>query len=282
LNTFQQALVNYAYDRQGPALKYLHDMAFLICLYDHFVHHHMFKLLKKETRNSGSVQAISEINPQYQNRRRVSFSHLFSFYHIFYHLLYQLADLRCDFLIRNRYPQRYIKLITPGRTSDDEADPDGQKEDEQLIYWIKRRPECSTSMEKFIRLLDKKREEETQYDYTKRCCQDRLRCMPSEPQDTAFPTIPQGVPVDYYDPEFFSQLQPQLCHKIANKSIALLPDIEETFTYSQDEQLSDKAFMQKYGKDILARYKLDDLSNVESEEILADKEDFDETEEMEY
>jgi len=101
----------------------------------------------------------------------------------------------------------------------------------------------------------------------------------SEPQDTAFPTLPQGVPVDYYDPEFFSQLQPQLCHKIANKSIALLPGIEETFTYSQDEQLSDKAFMQKYGEDILARYKLDDLSNVE---ISADEEDFDETEEMEY
>ena len=34
--------------------------------------------------------------------------------------------------------------------------------------------------------------------------------------------------------------------------------------------------MQKYGEEILARYKLDDLSNVESEEISADKKDFDE------
>jgi len=106
--------------------------------------------------------------------------------------------------------------------------------------------------------------------------------MPSEPQDTAFPTLPQGVPVDYYDPEFFSQLQPQLHYKIANKSIAFLPDIEETFTYSQDKQLSDKVFMQKYSEDILARYKLDDLSNVESKKISADEEDFDETKEMEY
>jgi len=106
--------------------------------------------------------------------------------------------------------------------------------------------------------------------------------MPSKLQDTAFSTLPQGVPVDYYDPEFFSQLQPQLCCKIANKSIALLPDIEETFTYSQDEWLSDKAFMQKYSEEILARYKLDDLSDVKSEEILADKEDFDKMEEIEY
>jgi len=242
----------------------------------------MFKLLKKETRNPGSVQATSEINPQYQNRRRVSFSHLFLFYHIFYHLLYQLADLRRDFLIRNRYPQRYIELITPKGTSDDKADPDDQKKGGQLIYWIKRCPERSTSMEKFIWLLDKKREEEARYDYTKRRRQDRLRCMPSKPQGTAFPTLPQGVPINYYDPEFFSQLQPQLRHKIANKSIVLFSGIEETFTYSQDEQLSDKAFMQKYGEDILAKYKLDDLSNVESEEISADEEDFDETEEMEY
>jgi len=35
--------------------------------------------------------------------------------------------------------------------------------------------------------------------------------------------------------------------------------------------------MQKYGKDILARYKLDNLSNVESKEISADEEDFDKT-----
>ena len=69
----------------------------------------------------------------------MSFSHLFSFYHIFYHLLYQLADLHRNFLIQNRYPQRYIELIIPKGTSDDEADPDGQKEGGRLIYWIKHR-----------------------------------------------------------------------------------------------------------------------------------------------
>jgi len=106
--------------------------------------------------------------------------------------------------------------------------------------------------------------------------------MSSELQDTVFPTLLQGVPVDYYDPEFFSQLQPQLCCKIANKSIALFPDIEKTFIYSQDEWLSDKAFMQKYGEEILARYKLNDLSDIESEEISVDEKDFDEMEEIEY
>jgi len=162
----------------------------------------------------------------------VSFSYLFLFYYIFYHLLYQLADLHHDFLIQNRYPQWYIELIIPKGTSDNEADSDGQKEGGQLIYWIKCCPECSTSIKKFIWLLDKKWEEEAWYDYTKRHHQNWLCCMSSEPQDIAFPTLSQGVPVDYYDPEFFSQLQSQLHCKIANKSIALLPDIEKTFTYS--------------------------------------------------
>jgi len=40
--------------------------------------------------------------------------------------------------------------------------------------------------------------------------------------------------------------------------------------------------MQKYSEEILARYKLDDLSDIESEEISADEEDFDKIEEIEY
>ena len=76
----------------------------------------MFKLLKKETHNPGSVQAISKINPQYQNRRYVSFSYFH--FTIFYHLLYQLVDLFHDFLIRNRYSQQYIDFIIPKGTLD--------------------------------------------------------------------------------------------------------------------------------------------------------------------
>jgi len=40
--------------------------------------------------------------------------------------------------------------------------------------------------------------------------------------------------------------------------------------------------MQKYGEEILARYKLNDLSDIKSEEILVDEKDFDKMEEMEY
>jgi len=130
-------------------------------------------------------------------------------------------------------------------------------------------------MNRFIQLLDRKREENARYDYTKRRRQDRLHCMPSELQ---FSTLLQGVPIDYYDPDFSNRLQPQLCSKITNKSIALLPDIEQTFTHGQDERLGDKAFMHKYGEEVLARYKLDDLSDVESEEISVDEEDLNEME----
>jgi len=40
--------------------------------------------------------------------------------------------------------------------------------------------------------------------------------------------------------------------------VALLPNIKESFSSHPDECLSDSAFNQKYGNDILALYKFDD------------------------
>jgi len=40
--------------------------------------------------------------------------------------------------------------------------------------------------------------------------------------------------------------------------VALLPNIKESFSSHPDERLSDLAFNQKYGNDILALYKFDD------------------------
>jgi len=47
-------------------------MIFMTKLYDHFVHHRMYKVFKMECHCPGSVQEMSETNPQYQNRKQVS------------------------------------------------------------------------------------------------------------------------------------------------------------------------------------------------------------------
>jgi len=45
-------------------------------------------------------------------------------------------------------------------------------------------------------------------------------------------------------------------------TVALLPNVKESFSSYPDECLSDSAFNQKYGNDILALYKFDDLDSI--------------------
>jgi len=63
--------------------------------------------------------------------------------------------------VRKMVPQRFYKWLKVFKKAEpDEVDPDSQKENGQLIYWIKCCPKHSTSIEKVIQLLDKKQEEE--------------------------------------------------------------------------------------------------------------------------
>lgn len=71
LQTFTQAVIGRGYDFIIFNKKYLDDQALLMRLYNHFVHYRMYDAFKKELRNPGSIQAISESNPQYQSRSRV-------------------------------------------------------------------------------------------------------------------------------------------------------------------------------------------------------------------
>jgi len=48
--------------------------------------------------------------------------------------------------------------------------------------------------------------------------------------------------------------------------VALLPNVKESFSSHPDECLSDSAFNQRYGNNILALYKFDDLDSMEKAE----------------
>ena len=48
-------------------------MIFMTKLYDHFVHYCMYQIFKMECYYLGSVQEMSETNPQYQNYEWVYF-----------------------------------------------------------------------------------------------------------------------------------------------------------------------------------------------------------------
>jgi hypothetical protein len=118
------------------------------------------------------------------------------------------------------------------------------------VYWIKSRKERSDAAERFIRLLDQKREEEARMD-PRRCWWERQRCVSNISQESEFLVLPEHVPIDYFKPEIFNQLQPQLQHHATSTKIALLPDVEQSFTMNQDERLSDIAFFEKYNDSVL-------------------------------
>jgi hypothetical protein len=271
IDTFKQALASHAYAHLAPNLAYAKDMVLLVKLYDHFVHHYLQQRYQKECRVPGSVRAADEASPQYHNRQRVHPFFLSSVY--IYSFNHQLANARLKFLEDNGYPQRYRDLIDAKATSDDEPDPKGRMVKTQKIHLIKRRTERSQEFEEWVRILDRKRKEDAIRDPTKRW-RERPREVPLQPQDSEFTTLPEGMPIDYYDPDFYNSLQPRLRARITNTKVALLPDITRSFIREADERLSDKQFSAKYGAKILAKYQVVEEDELEVEDDwLADDDD---------
>lgn len=127
--------------------------------------------------------------------------------------------------------------------------------DGKPVYFINQRPERSASAEKFIRVLDKEREASAMQDSTKRW-RERKRVVPSNQKTSPFRALPEDMPIDYFEPNFYNRLQPRLRMRITNNTIALLPNVEESFRGTPDERLSDTNFNNKYGDQVLKRYNI--------------------------
>jgi hypothetical protein len=81
------------------------------------------------------------------------------------------------------------------------------------------------------------------------------------------------MPIDYFAPDFYNNLQPRLRARITNTKVALLPDITLFFMHNSDERLTDKQFNAKCGGTVLAQYELvaeDELEDVEEADWLVD------------
>ena len=84
------------------------------------------------------------------------------------------------------------------------------------------------------------------------------------------------MPIDYFGREYYNSLQPRLRHLITNTKIALLPDVGLSFSGTADEKLSDQAFNDKYGSQVLANYDLVEETEFDGEdEWLVDDDDAD-------
>lgn len=64
------------------------------------------------------------------------------------------------------------------------------------------------------------------------------------------------MPLDYFDPTFFNELQHHIQQLCADPDIVAIPKDEKTwFTHSLEERLSDEDFSELYGVDIFTKYK---------------------------
>ncbi|MBW0558805.1 hypothetical protein O181_098520 [Austropuccinia psidii MF-1] len=96
---------------------------------------------------------------------------------------------------------------------------------------------------------------------------------------TAFGHVPKGLPMDFFDPEWFNNCSPAQKTSCANiMSITFLPDILRSIQGKQhpDEKLGDKKFSEKYWEEATKDYDLshkiagEDDSSSDSEDFNSD------------
>lgn len=146
-------------------------------------------------------------------------------------------------------------MCDPKATSDDEPDPAGSKVNGKPVHFINKRPERSVAAERFIRILDSERETAAIQDSSRRW-REHKRVVAPDQKISPFRALPEELPIDYFDPAFYNRLQPRLRHRVTNHTVALLPNIEESFRSTADEKLSDSRFHEKYYNSVIGRYNI--------------------------
>lgn len=64
------------------------------------------------------------------------------------------------------------------------------------------------------------------------------------------------MPIDYFDPGFFNQLQPRTRNRVAIHKVAFLPNVNQSLTWNAAERISDSVFTRKYGDAVFDQYQM--------------------------
>ena len=247
VDTFRQALITRSYSAYRIPLKYAESYDLLSKIYDHIVHFHYAACFRKELDTPGSVLTATELQARLTRRARVR---LFMDFLLKFLIYFQLAKARINWLSANKYPPRYVALCQPAATSDDEVDPEDPT---KKMYRILKRPERSTEAESWVRRLETKRLQDNKY--KRGGPRPYRRHIPAVSINSPIETLPQNMPLDYFDPTFFNGLQYHTQQLCADPDIIAIPEDKETwFTHSNDERLSDKDFTQLRGAEVFAMY----------------------------
>ena len=74
--------------------------------------------------------------------------------------------------------------------------------------------------------------------------------------DSPIETLPQDMPLDYFDPSFFNGLQYDTQQLCADPGMIAIPKDQQTwFTHSAEECLGDEDFIELHGTEVFNKYK---------------------------
>ncbi|MBW0492138.1 hypothetical protein O181_031853 [Austropuccinia psidii MF-1] len=246
IKTFQQIAATGAYEYMNVNRSLCNNWSLLCNTYNHFVHFVMFKRSQNELREGERTLRANAINAIQMRRER-------------------LQDARKKYALTNNFPKRYIKVLDDiNAHSDDEYIPNHRG------YAIKTLPFRSKNANAFFRKLDFLIQQNTSQNGPQSGPQYK-RFRPQVPIVSTLHHIPKGVPIDFYNPEYFNRLQPAQKWAAANSSqVAFLPKKEYNIDRmpNPDEQMQDSAFFQKYWPKLASKYDLShqiELSDSESE-----------------
>ncbi|KAL0063418.1 hypothetical protein AAF712_009727 [Marasmius tenuissimus] len=185
LETFRHGLLCGAFQHLKSPRRLADDRGLHLQVYHHVVFQYfMGKWVEEGKHGDGTLAKKNDHGVVLQRRLR-------------------LANCRYDFLKACGYPDRYLLLADPRATSDDEQVP-GTK-----TFKIKRRPERSKPAEIWYRRMDTVMRQSSGFTSGKKI---RQRFVPDIPEDSTTEKLPTGMPLDYFDPQFFCQLPPHARH----------------------------------------------------------------------
>ncbi|KAJ7767012.1 hypothetical protein DFH07DRAFT_769685 [Mycena maculata] len=243
IKTFQTIAISHAYSRLSPNLVNLANHKLLSRFYRNYVYSYIYKLAKKEMKAAGSVKKGIRDTNTYKRRK-------------------ETAEERTEFLRSEGYRSRVIALSEEVEChSDDEPSFDANGNPildaaGNPVYSIYAKSARNPHITEFFRVVDVARAQVKAATKKRRNIAPPRTRVPSNLESDISQRFPVGVPLDWFEPNYFNALPAALRANYTDAGIAL-PLAEDISLDNNDyKTLKKTPFMKRYGNKVKERYHL--------------------------
>nr|GAT42870.1 predicted protein [Mycena chlorophos] len=259
LDTFRLLVAARRLDFAGPDEAVVNNVVLLTEIYDDYVHRRLYNLFKAEIATPGANERVVVNNALVVARRR-------------------LHESRTEFLQSIRAPARLKDMLSLKATSDDEREvsSDGNDDNKRRPIFARRRPERSAEADQFYRSLDAAIVQGFKHDGNTREVARRLRRV-ARPlgarSTTVLDELPNGMPIQYYDADWYTALDPHRRAKLEAKwVVSFVPNSTDFFSRRGEHRLTQAQLTTAYGDQVFAPYIIEDEDALEMEDGASDEE----------